>query len=118
MISYDVVGKVKTVRQANVSNAADTSLYTAPAYADAMLETGHVCNKSAGAVTFDAWHSSGGTDTYIFKDKSLAAKETLFFPDAGQRFESGAIFKVRAGSATALDVSATFVELTKNTPSA
>jgi hypothetical protein len=115
MISYPIQGRPKTVRQADVSNAADTTVYTVPAGSDALLQRLRVCNKTAGAVTVDVWYLSGSAN-YILKGKSIAANDTLFVPDVDERFEAGAALVVRASAATSLDFAATFLVIMKNTP--
>lgn len=116
MISYPIQGKPKPVRQANVANGADTNVYTVPAGVDAILQKIRVCNKTAGAVTFDAWYLSGAATNYIYKGKSVAANDTLFGSDMDERFEGGSALLIRASAGTSLDFYATFIEIMKNTP--
>lgn len=115
MIQFPIQAQPRTFRQANVSNAADTTLYTCPAAGSSFLDTLKVCNKTAGAVTFDAWWSDGSTTDYLYKGKSVAANDTFLQGSMAQRFAAGDVLKIRASAVTSLDISATFTEIHKNT---
>jgi len=115
MITYGIDARPKSPRQLDVPSASDTTLYTASTGIDGIVERIHVCNKTAGAVTFDAW-IDGTTDCYLFKGKSVAANDYFAEKDMGFRLVDGDVLKVKSSAATSLDIYCTILEIHKNTP--
>ena len=105
----------KNASLVNVNNSADATLYTAPSGATSIVLGVAIANKTGAEVTakIKFTDTSASTTTELLSDVAIPGNKTLEVL-AGQKYilEAGDILSVRAGSASALDITLGVLELT------
>lgn len=99
----------KTLGQAQIDNAAPTTLYTVPAGKRAAVLDLNIANTTATAATISVWADPDGTGVAdgnaLMKTYSIPAND--FYRWTGRVIlEAGATLKAQAGSATAITITA------------
>ena len=105
----------KNASAINVSNSGSygTAVVTGASSTQTLLHAVYITNKSANAITYDAWIYDASATAYamISNDVSVPSQSTLIL-DKPLNLEASDVLYVKASAASAMDVFVSILEIT------